>query len=70
MSSQDYMRGFALRLKAAREMAGFESARSFAQALGIKEQTYGRYERSEALPPYELLRNICRLTKQPPEFFI
>ena len=70
MPSNQYMKGFADRLRIAREQAGYDSARIFADALGIKEQTYRRYERGETTPPYELLRDICKLTKQHADFFI
>lgn len=70
MSSPEYMKGFARRLKLAREGAGYQSARSFAHALGLKEPTYGRYERAEATPPYEVLREISRLTDRPLDYFI
>jgi transcriptional regulator with XRE-family HTH domain len=70
MSSPEYMKGFAIRLKLARERAGFETARTFAIHLGVKEQTYGRYERGETTPPYELLKIIASVTKHPLEYFI
>ncbi|MGH6815809.1 MAG: helix-turn-helix domain-containing protein [Hyphomicrobiaceae bacterium] len=50
---------FARRLKALRIKRGFKTARSLAQALGIDENRYTRYERFEVEPDLTLLRRIC-----------
>lgn len=49
------------RLRAARLLAGYERARHFAEALGLKENTYCRYERDETTPSYDCLAKICEL---------
>jgi transcriptional regulator with XRE-family HTH domain len=49
------------RLRAARLLAGYQRARHFAEALGIRENTYCRYERDEAMPSYDCLARICQL---------
>ena len=52
---------FGQRLREARLLAGYQRARHFAEALGIRENTYCRYERDEATPNYECLARICQL---------
>ena len=52
---------FAKRLKAYRVPRGFATARSFANALGIDENRYTRYERAEVEPDLSLLLKICSL---------
>lgn len=52
---------FAKRLKAFRVPRGFATARSFANALGIDENRYTRYERAEVEPDLSLLIKICSL---------
>lgn len=52
---------FARRLKAIRVPKGFRTARSFAEALGIDENRYTRYERGEVEPSLELLLRMCEL---------
>ena len=49
------------RLRSARLLAGYQRARHFAEALGIRENTYCRYERDEAMPSYDCLARICQL---------
>lgn len=57
---------FAKRLKAIRVPKGFRTARSFAEALGIDENRYTRYERGEVEPSLELLLRMCDLLSATP----
>ncbi len=52
-------KAFAKRLQALRIARGYESARAMAQALGVNEMTYGRWERGETEPNYGTLLRIC-----------
>ena len=60
------MQAFAQRLKAAREGAGFETAKDFAQALGVEENRYRHWERGSAQPDLAMLTRITRLLKIEP----
>jgi len=51
---------FAKRLRALRAQRGYERARHFAQALGVEENRYTRYERAEVEPNLSLLVEICQ----------
>ena len=53
---------FARRLEAARIAAGYDTKRSFANALGIEEARYTRYERAETEPDIPTLVGIKKLT--------
>ena len=46
-------------LKRLRRAKGHATARGFAQALGISENRYSRYERGEAVPKLDLVWAIC-----------
>ena len=50
---------FAKRLKQLRTEKGFLRARKFANALGIEENRYTRYERAEVEPSLTLIHKIC-----------
>jgi transcriptional regulator with XRE-family HTH domain len=50
---------FAKRLKQLRTEKGFLRARTFANALGIHENRYTRYERAEVEPNLTLIHKIC-----------
>jgi transcriptional regulator with XRE-family HTH domain len=50
---------FAGRLRAMRIPRGYKTARSFAEALGIHENRYTRYERAEVEPDLATLVLIC-----------
>jgi transcriptional regulator with XRE-family HTH domain len=50
---------FASQLRHLRAQKGFATARSFAQALGIEENRYTRYERGEVEPNLALLDKMC-----------
>ena len=54
--------GFAGRLRLVREACGFATRRAFAQALGIEEAAYRKYERAESYPHPETLGRIRQLT--------
>ncbi|MCB1510822.1 MAG: helix-turn-helix transcriptional regulator [Hyphomicrobiaceae bacterium] len=57
---------FAKRLKTIRVPRGFRTARSFAEALGIDENRYTRYERGEVEPSLDLILRICELLSATP----
>jgi len=50
---------FASQLRYLRAQKGFTTARSLAQALGIEENRYTRYERAEVEPSLTLIHRIC-----------
>lgn len=56
---------FAERLRALRKARGFKTARSFAEALEIDQNTYTRYERGEVEPNVGLLDRIWNLLDLP-----
>ncbi|MEN3977189.1 helix-turn-helix transcriptional regulator [Emcibacter sp. SYSU 3D8] len=58
----DQLSGFAERLRLVREACGYASRRAFAQALGIEEAAYRKYERAESYPQPETLGRIRQLT--------
>jgi DNA-binding XRE family transcriptional regulator len=51
------------RLRARRIAAGFDTARAFAQALGVKEDCYTRWERAETEPDFTHIMRICQVLK-------
>lgn len=57
---------FSQRLRAIRVPRGFKTARAFAEALGIDENRYTRYERGEVEPDLQLLMRICNLLSATP----
>jgi transcriptional regulator with XRE-family HTH domain len=57
-ASHSIRRRFAERLRVARRSRGFRTAKSFAQRLGIDQNTYTRYERGEAEPSIAMLERI------------
>lgn len=63
-------RTFAKRLKAMRIAAGYETAKTFADALDMQSGTYGKYERAEAEPSFECLLLICDLLRTTPDFLL
>jgi predicted transcriptional regulator len=70
MSTSKYMKAFGKRLTAARIAAGYDTAASFAKALGVDAYRYRHYERGNASPSYEVLKKICDLTKKDSTYFI
>ena len=57
---------FAERLKDMRVQAGFIRARHLANALGIEENRYTRYERAEVEPSLTLIHRICEALRTSP----
>jgi transcriptional regulator with XRE-family HTH domain len=53
---------FARRLSAAREAAGYPTMREFADALGVSEARYRRWEAAETEPDLFYLQKIARMT--------
>ena len=58
----EQLSGFAERIALVREASGFATRRGFAQALGIEEAAYRKYERGESYPHPETLGRIRQLT--------
>ncbi len=58
------LRGFGLRLRAARITAGYESAEAFAEELAVDGPRYRKYERGESFPPIDVLKAILELTER------
>jgi transcriptional regulator with XRE-family HTH domain len=52
---------FAARLKELRFLRGYHTAKQFARALGIEQNTYTRYERAEVEPSLTVIDKMCRL---------
>ncbi len=52
------MVAFGMKLKAARE-AKFESAKDFADHIGINDFRYRKYERGTANPPIDILKRMA-----------
>ena len=57
---------FAQRLRELRVLRGFRTARSLANALGIDENRYTRYERAEVEPDLSLIRLMGAVLKTTP----
>ena len=55
------MKAFAKRLKVARENAGYRSAESFANVLGMESHAYRKYERGDSEPNFETFTRVCEL---------
>jgi transcriptional regulator with XRE-family HTH domain len=51
------------RLRARRISAGFDTARAFAQALGVEEDRYTRWERAETEPDFTHIMRICQVLR-------
>lgn len=60
------MQTFAERLTEARERAGYKSAESFANVLGMNGPAYRKYERGTSEPNFETLTRICELLECTP----
>jgi transcriptional regulator with XRE-family HTH domain len=60
MESASAMRmHFGRRLRRARILAGYETAREYAAALAVDEKTYGNYELGKRIPELPVLNRIC-----------
>ena len=60
------MKTFAHRLRRAREAAGYKSAQSFANVLGVEAPAYRKYERGHSEPHFETFTRICELLNVTP----
>jgi len=59
------------RIQAAIESAGYESVRSFAEALGCSRALVYRYIKGTTLPPLDVMQRIARLTnRRLPYFYV
>lgn len=56
---------FGDRLRKLRKLRGFRTAKSFAERLGVDQNTYTRYERGEAEPSLDVLERIWRVLSLP-----
>jgi transcriptional regulator with XRE-family HTH domain len=54
---------FAARLKELRFLRGHHTAKKFAQALGIEQNTYTRYERAEVEPSLTVIDSVPPLER-------
>ena len=57
---------FADRLRTARKARGFRTARSFAERIGVDQNTYTRYERGEVEPNVGLIERMWQALDLPP----
>jgi transcriptional regulator with XRE-family HTH domain len=64
------MKGFGTRLRALRQVAGYNDAESFAAVLGINAPAYRKYERGDAWPPLDVLVQIVELTNSTMDFLL
>jgi len=62
VADKKMMNAFADRLRSCRIAGGYETAADLAAALNLSDYAYRRYERGEALPPYDRLDRIAQLT--------
>ena len=61
---------FTSRLRQLRQERGYAAARHFAQALGIPENRYSRYERGDSDPDIDIIYAFCeKLPASPNELF-
>ena len=60
---REVMSAFSKKLKAARQAAGYETAKEFAAALGVEENRYRHWERGTAQPDLTLLTRITKLLR-------
>nr|PZN79150.1 MAG: hypothetical protein DIU57_15275 [Pseudomonadota bacterium] len=61
---------FAMRLKQLRVLRGFRTARAFAQALGIDENRYTRWERGEVEPSVAMLAKMAEVLNIPVDILV
>jgi transcriptional regulator with XRE-family HTH domain len=52
---------FAARLRVLRTARGYHTAKQFAEALGLEQNRYNRYERAEVEPSLTVLDRMCRV---------
>ncbi len=51
---------FSVRLKEARELRGYKSQQSFADAFGVKQPTVGNWEAGKRRPPMDTIKRLSR----------
>ncbi len=56
------MKDFGVRLRAARIIAGYETAADFAKDLGVQYNRYTKNERGQSIPRLDVLDLICEMT--------
>lgn len=61
MPATPFSRAFGKRLRAIRIAEGFESARAFADALGVEPNTLTTWERGSRLPTLETFLRLCQV---------
>jgi len=59
----------AMRLKAARIAAGYDTQPPFAKALGIELERYKKWESGRTPIQHEYLTQVCELTGKDPNYF-
>jgi transcriptional regulator with XRE-family HTH domain len=64
--SSSYRMIFAERLRQLRRARGFKTARAFAEAIGIDQNAYTRYERGEVEPNISLIERMWTTLGLPP----
>jgi transcriptional regulator with XRE-family HTH domain len=64
------MKTFGKRLRTARENAGYRSAQSFSNVLGMEPHAYRKYERGSSEPNFETLVRICELLRVNTDYLI
>ena len=65
------LKNFGRRLRAARIVSGYEQATDdFAKELGVKGQTYRKYERGESWAPIEVLAKLSQITGKSLDFLL
>lgn len=64
------MRDFGVRLRAARIIAGYDSAADFAKDLGIGYNRYTKNERGESIPRLDVLDHMCTLTNVTADYLL
>lgn len=64
------MRDFGRRLRAARIIAGYETAADLAKDLRVEVPRYRKYERGDSMPPLEVLELLCDITNKSLDFLL
>lgn len=68
--AKSLMRGFGDRLRAARVMSGYETAKDFSADLGMQETAYRKYERGLSVPPLDRLEMIVEICETSLDFLL
>jgi transcriptional regulator with XRE-family HTH domain len=64
------MKDFGKRLKAARIMSRYETAKDFAERLDMNDTAYRKYERGASFPPLDRLALIVEITGASLDFLL